>query len=168
MLEIYTIHEIENKNSISISAFGYENKGNHPSYVSKKCCEEKSVNLLLIRKEGKRQYFLIKDFNTFTYNHTLNRDKTPFWHYCLEAFIIEHISTLHIKDCFKVIDKQRCPIPTKDEYVKFRNYERKEKLPFIIYACFESIQVPEVNVKIQKSLLQTYTKSILFAVMAIN
>ena len=102
------------------------------------------------------------------YNHTLHRDKIPFCHYCLEAFITELISKLHIKDCFKVIDKQRCPIPTKDEYVKFRNYKRKEKLPFIIYACFESIQVPEVNVKIQKSLLQTNTKSILLAVMAIN
>ena len=31
----------------------------------------------------------------------------------------------------------------KGEYVKFRNYERKIKSPFIIYADFESILVPE-------------------------
>ena len=30
----------------------------------KKCCEEKHVDLILIRKEGKRDYVLIKDFNT--------------------------------------------------------------------------------------------------------
>ena len=31
----------------------------------------------------------------------------------------------------------------KGEYVKFRNYGRKIKSPFIIYADFESILVPE-------------------------
>ena len=33
------------------------------------------------------------------------------------------------------------------EYAKFRNYERKVKSPFIIYADFESILVPENNRK---------------------
>ena len=33
------------------------------------------------------------------------------------------------------------------EYVKFRNYERKVKSPFIIYADIESILVPENNRK---------------------
>ena len=34
-------------------------------------------------------------------------------------------------------------MPTKGEYVKLKNYERKIKSPFIIYADFESILVPE-------------------------
>ena len=34
-------------------------------------------------------------------------------------------------------------MPRKSEYVKFRNYERKIKSSFIIYADFESILVPE-------------------------
>ena len=33
------------------------------------------------------------------------------------------------------------------EYAKIRNYERKVKSPFIIYADFESILVPENNRK---------------------
>ena len=33
----------------------------------------------------------------------------------------------------------------KGEYVKFKNYERKIKSPFIIYADFGSILVPENN-----------------------
>ena len=45
-------------------------------YVSKKCCEEKHVDLLLIEKERKRHYVFIKDFNTFMYNHTLDPKKT--------------------------------------------------------------------------------------------
>ena len=35
----------------------------------------------------------------------------------------------------------------KGEYVKFKNFERKIKLPFMIYADFESILVPEDNGK---------------------
>ena len=44
------------QNSISISVFGYENKIKHPIYVSKKCCEGKQVDLLLIGEEGKRHH----------------------------------------------------------------------------------------------------------------
>ena len=48
--KIRDIHKIEKKkNSISISVFGYKSKPKHPIYVSKKFCEEKHVDLLLIR-----------------------------------------------------------------------------------------------------------------------
>ena len=42
-VKIRDIHKIENKNSIGISVFGYENKEKYPLYVTKKCCEEKYV-----------------------------------------------------------------------------------------------------------------------------
>ena len=35
----------------------------HPIFISKKCCEEKHVDLLLIEEE-KAHYVPIKDFNT--------------------------------------------------------------------------------------------------------
>ena len=63
----------------------------------------------------------------------------------LQAFTTEEISKRHIKDCFKINDKQRIIVPKKGEYVKFKNHERKVKPPFIIYADFESILVPENN-----------------------
>ena len=69
---------MEKKNSISISVFGYENKEKHPIHVSKKCCEEKHIDLLLIGEEGKRHYALIKDFNTFIYDHALHHGKKHF------------------------------------------------------------------------------------------
>ena len=33
----------------------------------------------------------------------------------------------------------------KDEFVRFKNYERKMAPPFMIYADFKSILVPEDN-----------------------
>ena len=36
-----------------------------------KCHEEKHADLLLIREEGKRHYFLLKDFSTFMYEKSV-------------------------------------------------------------------------------------------------
>ena len=38
-------------------------------------------------------------------------------------------------------------MPKKGEYVKFKNFERKIKSSFTIYADFESILVPDDNAK---------------------
>ena len=43
-VKIRNIHKSEKKKiSISICAFGYENKETRPIYLSKQCCEEKHV-----------------------------------------------------------------------------------------------------------------------------
>ena len=73
-VKIRDIHKIEKKNSIDISVFGYENKERHPIYISKKCCEEKHVDLLIIREEGKIHYAFIQDFNTFMYDHYITEE----------------------------------------------------------------------------------------------
>ena len=52
---------MKKKNSAGISVFGYENKEKHPIYVSKKCCKEKHVDLLLIGEEEKINDVLTKD-----------------------------------------------------------------------------------------------------------
>ena len=46
-------------------------------------------------------------------------------------------------------------MPKKGEYVKFKTYDRKIKSPFMIYADFESILVPEDNGK--KNTENSYT-----------
>ena len=128
-VKIRDIHKIEKKNSICISIFGYESKENHSIYVSKKCCEEKHVDLLLIKEEEKRHYVLIEDFNTFMYDHSLHRGRKHCCRYFLHAFITEGTLKLHIKDCFKINDKQRIIIPKKGENVALKNYERKIRSP---------------------------------------
>ena len=129
---------------MGISAFGYKEK--HTIHVSKKCCKEKHVDLLLT-VEGKRQYLPIKDFDSFMYDHTLNHGKKYFCHYCLQAFSTKEILKSYIKDCFKFNEKQRIIIPKKGKYVKFKNNEIKIKSRVITYVDFESILLPEINGK---------------------
>ena len=63
----------------------------------------------------------------------------------MHAFVTEEILRRHIKNCFKINGKQTIKIPKNGEHVKFIKFERKINLPFIIYAAFESILVPEDN-----------------------
>ena len=102
---IRDIYKIEKQNAININVFDYENKGKHPIYVSKTCCEEKHVDLLLVGEERKRHYVHIKDFNAFMYDHTLHRARKHFCQYCLQALSSEKILQIHIKDCFKINGK---------------------------------------------------------------
>ena len=67
------------------------------------------------------------------YDH---RGRKHFCRYCLQAFSAEEILKSHIKDRFKVNGKQRIIMHKKGEFVKFKNYERKIKSPFIVYADF--------------------------------
>ena len=60
----------------------------------------------MIGEEGKRHYVFIKDFNTFMYNHTLRRVRKHFCRYCLQSFRSARKLKCHIKNCFKINDKQ--------------------------------------------------------------
>ena len=117
-------------------------KKNIQSIHQKKCCEEKYVDLLLIGKIEKNTMFLL----------TILIDSCMIIHYIVEENIFvfifytlsleKKILKYHIKDCLKINGKETIKKPKKGEYVKSKNFERKIKSPFMIFANFESILVP--------------------------
>ena len=78
-------------------------------------------------------------------NHTLHQGRKHFCRYCLYAFSTEKTLKRHIKDCFKNNEKRRMMMSRKDEYLKFKYYQRKIRSPFVIYPYFETIRVPKCN-----------------------
>ena len=58
-------------------------------FIFQKHIVKKNVNLLLIGKEGKRHYLLMKDFNTFMYDYILHCGRKRFCRYCLQVFSTE-------------------------------------------------------------------------------
>ena len=96
------------------------------------------------------------------YDHSLHRGKKHFCRFWLYAFITQEILKRHIKDCLKIFGKQTIKMPKKREYVKFKNFERKIKSPFMIYPDFESILVPG-----NESYTNKY-QNMLLVVMVIN
>ena len=83
------IRKTQRKNFIGINVSGYENKGKYPVYVSKKHCENKHFDLLMIGKGEKEHYAHIKDFSTFLYDYILHRWRKHFCRYCLKVFRIK-------------------------------------------------------------------------------
>ena len=103
------------------------------------------------------------------YDHTFHHGRKHFCRYYLQAFRIAEKLKCHIKDYFKINHKQTIKMPKKGEYIKFKNFRRKIKSPFMIYANFESVLVLEHNEsKIQRSLILTNIKNMLLVVMVIN
>ena len=55
--------------------------------------------------KNKKQYFLIKDFSTFMYKHTLHHGRKHFCRCFWHAFSTEKILKSHTNYCFKINGK---------------------------------------------------------------
>ena len=73
------------------------------------CCDtkkkkKKKMNICFLRF---CKFCSDQSFNTFMYDHTLNRERKHFCRNCLQAFTIKEISKRYIKDYFKINGKQK-------------------------------------------------------------
>ena len=66
-------NKVETQNDIRMNVFGYENGQAFPIYISKEKFDNQ-MNLLLIAKDEKKHYVLIKDFNAFMYNQSKHKE----------------------------------------------------------------------------------------------
>ena len=64
-------------NNICINVFCYENNQTYPVYISNQKFEN-YMDILLISNENKSHYVYIKNFNSFMYNKTKNKNKKYF------------------------------------------------------------------------------------------
>ena len=129
-------NKMETQNNIRINVFGYE-KG-QPFPIHKEF--ENQMNLLLITKNEKKHYVLIKDFNSFMYNQSKHKERKHFCMHCLQCFSSERILANHIKNCLTINGNQAINIPKKGENIlKFNNFHKQWPVPFVIYANFEAI-----------------------------
>ena len=76
-------NKFEKQNSIRINVFGYEDGQPFPIHISKETFEDQ-MNLLLITKDEKKHYVLIKDFNALMYNQSKHKERKHFYMYCLQ------------------------------------------------------------------------------------
>ena len=128
--------KIEDKNSININVFSYDDNVIHPIYIS----DEKfnnHMNLLMIHEENKSHYVYIKDFNRLMFNKTKNQNIKHFCMRCLQCFSSENILVKHKENCLIINGKQR--VKLSEAAIKFLNYFKQLPAPFKIYVDFECI-----------------------------
>ena len=155
------INKIEKQNNICINLFGYEEKQKFPIYISQEKFKD-HMELLLINKDKKNHYVLVKNFNKFMFDQTKHNCKKHFCMYCLQCFSREDVLAEHVKNCLSINGKQAIKMPKKGQHVNFRNYHKQIPAPFVIYADFEAIteKVHGCLPNNEKSYTEAYQKHI--------
>ena len=105
-----------------------------PIYVSDKRFKD-SMDLLLLIDDNKSHYIYIKDFNTFIFHETKNKNKKWFCKGCLQCFSCENVLIKHREDCLSNNGLQS--VNVEKGITKFKNYFKQLPVPFKIYADFE-------------------------------
>ena len=132
-------NKVEKQNSIRINVFDYENGQPFPIHISKETFQDQ-MNLLLITKDEKKHYVLIKDFNAFMYNQSKHKERKHFCMYCLQRFSSERVLANHVNNCLTINGAQAINMPKQGENIlKFNNFHKQLPVPFVIYADFEAI-----------------------------
>ena len=137
-VNINQYNKIEKQNNININVFAYENKKPYPIYISNEK-NENHIEMLLLTKNDKKHYVLIKDFNKFMFNQTKNRQRKHFCMSCLQCFSSERVLINHKNICLVINKTQAIKMPDKENNILKFNYFKQQKVPFIIYADFEAI-----------------------------
>jgi len=125
---------------IAINVFGYEEKKIYPLRISK-LKREMPINLLLIHDGERSHYCLIRDMSRLLGSQvTKHEESVVFCLRCLNHFQSEDSLTNHEIYCSDN-EELRIEMPNGKK-VEFKNHNRMIKVPFIVYADFESIVKP--------------------------
>ena len=139
-MSTHKVKKFENLNpSISINVFAYDGKtGVYPIYVTTFKDRRHLTNLLLLSDGQKGHHTLITNMSGSLNQPGGHEHSKHFCNYCLHGF--RDMSTLlqHTEDCVK-FGPQKVVLPHEDEcWVKFKATQKMLKVPFVIYADFES------------------------------
>ena len=77
---------------------------------------------------------------------------------CLQCFRSERFVINHREVCLEINGHQTIKIPEKGSKIKFENYHKQCKVPFIIYADFEAItqKINGCELNVRKSYKEVY------------
>ena len=140
----YDIDKFENQNpTISITVYGYEEKEVHPLRNSNNIDREYNITLMLIEKDGVLHYCLVKNRSRLLSSQvSKHKEKSYFCDRCLNSFWCEKSLNNHLEYCSNH-EAVKIEMPKKEESVlKFKNYHKGERVPFMIYADTESLIKP--------------------------
>ena len=133
------IDKFENQNpTVSITVFGYDRKIVYPLKNSDNTDREHNIVLILIKEEGVNHYCLVKNLSRLLLSQvSKHKEKHPFCMRCLNPFWCEQSLNKHREYCGKH-EAVKINMPEEGTMLKLKNYYRREKVPFVIYADFES------------------------------
>ena len=139
---INNISEFKKNNDIAVNVLGI--KG-HTIYIwrnSKHYNQKIVVNLLSIDNGEKRHYTTIKSLTRLlASSNSKHGHKQHFCLNCFQGFSLEESRDTHYEYC-KDNEAVRIEMPKEGSFIEFHDGQNQFKVPFIMYADFESILKP--------------------------
>ena len=131
------IGKFEKQNpTISVNVFGYEISV-YPLRISEHE-REKQVDLLLVSDEDKQHYCLIKSMSRLLSNQASKHGHVMhFCRRCYNPFNSEGSLAKHTDYC-RSHEAIKIEMPQEGSVLKFENFVRSMRVPFVVYADFES------------------------------
>ena len=146
----------KNNPTISINVFGYEDEKPYPLRISPFIDRTHCVDLLFITNKDTDHYCLIKSLSRLLSTQTSKgKRKQHYCRNCLQGYDQEEKLQNHQRYCYENAPL-RIELPKEGATVQFKNYKNSMRVPYIVYADFESITKP-INTCTPNSK-QSYTK----------
>ena len=131
-----TIKRFQSQNQISVNVLAVEDR---QIYICRKGGDyDRVVNLMLITENNRKHYVAIKSLSKQNSKH---KEAQHFCMNCLQGFREERSRDEHVGYC-KNNEAVRIEMPHKKPIVEYSDGQFQFKVPFIMYADFESILEP--------------------------
>ena len=134
---LYQITRFERQNPYSINVYGYKGSIVYPLRISKHE-NEQCINLILLENKKNHHYCWIKSMSALVASQTnKHKGKKYVCKYCCNSFQWEVSLQKHVGYCSSQ-KAVRVEMPEKGTMLSFKNYQRKMRVPFVVYADFEA------------------------------
>ena len=131
------ITRFEKQNPYSINVYGWTGTSVYPLRISKHENEE-SINLILLSNNENQHYCWIKNMSALaTSQVNKHKRRRYFCKCCCNSFPTEESLQKHIEYCSKR-KAVKVEMPKKGTMLSFKDYHRKMRVPFVVYADFEA------------------------------
>jgi len=136
------IKKFETANNIAINVLGLEGDVIFPIQVSEHRRQSiDRVNLLMTQSGNNAHFCLITNISRLIAGRTRRTNAHFICDYCCHPFTARSALISHQELC-QTQKPQRIEMPKPGSYLEFNRYDSMLKMPFVIYADFESILVP--------------------------
>ena len=134
------ISKFELRNRIGVNVLALHGK---TPYICRKGGDyDRVVNLMIIEDGDKRHYVAIKSLGRLLSKmNSKHKEMQHFCSNCLQGFSDERSRDEHYEYC-RSNESVRIEMPTRNPIVEYSNGQHQFKVPFIMYADFESILEP--------------------------
>ena len=138
------VSKFEKLNSdIAVSVYAYdESYSVGPVHISRHVDRPYNIKLLLISDEDKMHYCLIEDFSKLVSSQAnKHKGKVYVCERCINPFTTENALKEHEKH-FTNEDCVHLKMPAPGSTISFKHFEKGQRVPFMVYADFESLLKP--------------------------